>query len=160
MKSTRRSRNSLYSDGIVAACFTVNSRRGYCRDSLSITAGTNPTFSASWVPSSHFTCRRVNQRLYLSHALREVVKDRGGPFEQGAAIERRLDTVRRAIKKRYSERVFHFGNRFRHSRLGQRKLCSGLSHAADLRHGHQDAELAQLQAPHHALFQGEPPTHE
>ena len=58
---------------------------------------------------------------------------------------------RESILKEAGE--FHFGNRLRYGGLGQREFCSGLPHAARMHHGHQNAQLAQLEAPHHALFQ-------
>ena len=78
----------------MAACLTVNTSRGYCRDSLVDHGREQGRAHHLVAPDPHLSGARDRPRLDLPHPLAQVVEDRGGPFKQGAAIERRLDPVR------------------------------------------------------------------
>src|SRR5262249_28337139 len=81
----------------------------------------------------------------------QVVERRGRPFDERAAVERRLDTARRAIEQTDAKCQLHSGNRLRHSRLRQCELCRSLSHAAGLRDEIENAQVAQPKPPQRAL---------
>ena len=129
-------------------------RRGYCRDTRSTTAGTSPAAIGSVVLMRISPAVGLAKNSVLLDALAKVVKHDDAPLEQRFAIQRRLDPQRCAIKQARGDGVFEIGNRLRHRGLRHREIGRGFSHAAPLRHGHEDMQIAQLQSPSDPLVPG------
>ena len=95
----------------------------------------------------NFAGRGVGKKLDLLDALPQFI-ERGEPvLENGATIERRLDTLPAAFEKTHAERVLQIGNRLRHDRMRNRETLGSLRHAAALHGGEQNVHVAQFHTP-------------
>jgi hypothetical protein len=83
--------------------------------------------------------------------LPQLVEDRSPVLEQGASIERRLDSAAAAIKQRHTQCVLEVGNRLGYDRLRHRQLLCGPRHRARADHHHQNMQIAQFQSTPNAI---------
>src|SRR5262249_17352153 len=85
------------------------------------------------------------------HALLQFIEYRNAARDERAAVRCRRDAARAAIKKTHAQGKFEVGDTSRDGRLRRGEAFSRLRHAAPFSHGHQDAQIVQLDAALDAL---------
>jgi hypothetical protein len=68
-------------------------------------------------------------------------------FEEGTAVDGRLDTPPATVEQTHFKRVFQTGNGRGDNGLRDRELASGLRHATRLHDRNQDMQVTQFEAP-------------
>src|SRR5262245_29360715 len=89
--------------------------------------------------------------LDLFYTLSQLIEDGDAALEEGVAVEGRLHTLWGAIKQADAECVFQIGNRLRHDGTRDCEAFGRLRHVALLNHGHEDMQVARLEAPTDAI---------
>src|SRR5262249_26613620 len=85
-------------------------------------------------------------------ALLELVENDGPALEQGAAVDRRLDTLRIAVKQAHAEGMLQIGDHLGDGRLRNAEMCRRLGHAAALHDGEEHVEIAQPETAANLAF--------
>src|SRR5262249_21764305 len=90
-------------------------------------------------------------QLDLLHAAPQLIEDRSAALDEGPAVVIELHALGGPVEQPDAERALEFGDRLRDDGMGNCKAVGSARHAARLRHGEKDMEVAQPDAPPDAV---------
>src|SRR5581483_1945503 len=95
----------------------------------------------------HLARRRVGEPFDLPQSLLELIERRPAAAQKRLAVGGELDALRLTVEEPHSQRVLERGDYFRNGRLGDAEIRCRLRHASRFHDRHEDAQVAQTQAP-------------
>ena len=117
-----------------------------------MTAETKLSASADGASDPDLSRGRVCKKLYVLHAMAQLVEGGLAATEQDAPGLGKADTVRISLQQPHAENMLQLTDRPRDDRMRDGELARSLRHAPALRHDKENMQIAQLQPASDSIF--------